>query len=219
MMMGLARKIVAMFAAFALIFSAYSSFPANASDMGGLSRESSSLGERYSDKEILRLLLDGTGPIADENPRLLERLNFSDERPLANEKLLLRVIDDYLEYHSDFEEEVVIPLTSGNPYKVELALTNLTENYFSMMNEKYGVSNRPMVTTSGCPAGAKVCVVVFAVAVANAAVYANAAVATFAAVALAIVPAAISYLMDSNSVDGDLVKTELIAEFTKAMAS
>lgn len=179
----------------------------------------SRLQSQYTDEEILQLLFDGTGRVAEENPDLLERLNFSEERPEVNKKLLDEVIGKYLDYHKDFKSEVLDPLTSGDPLKVEEALVTLTDTYFEILEAEYGVTALSAEAQDGCGAGAKVCVIAYGAAFVNVAVYANAAVATMAVVALAVVPSAVSYLMAPDAADGELVKTELIANLTRALAA
>lgn len=181
--------------------------------------ERTSLEAGYTDAEVLQLLFDGTGPVAEENPELLERLNFAEDRPAADPEMLDEVIEVYLDYHPTFEQDVLDPLTSGNPELVEVALVELTDTYFEMLEDEYEVSELPAAEAAGCGAGAEVCVVAYAVAFVNAGVYANAAVATMAVVALAVVPSAVSYLMAPDTADGELVKTELVASLTRALVA
>jgi len=176
------------------------------------------LQERYTDEEILTLLLDGSGRVAEENPVLLERLAFADEHEHADSALLAQVIDDYLIYNPAFEDNVLTPLTSGDPELVETGLATLTSTYLEMLQTQYGVEMEASRAQVDCGAGAWLCVVAYVGGFVNVALYANAAVATLAVVALAVVPAAVTYLMDEDSGESVIVKNELIAELTRALA-
>ena len=180
---------------------------------------SASLQERYSDAEILEVLFNGTGPVADENPALLERLNFSEDHEKADPVLLAEVIDGYLDFYPNLQTEVFDPLTSGNPERVEGALSTLTTTYLEFLQTEYGTDVSVNAARDGCWAGAQVCVIAYGFAFVNVAVYANAALATLAVVALAVVPAAVSYLMDEDTGESVLVKDELVAELTRSLAS
>lgn len=179
-----------------------------------------SLQDRYTDAEILEVFFNGTGPVADQNPVLVERLNFAEDRELADPVLLDRVINEYLAYNPDVGEEIITPLTSGNPAQVEAALTTLSHSYLEFLEQEYGATtNMAAKSSGGCWAGAAVCVIAYGVVFVNVALYANAAIATLAVAALAVVPAAISYLMDEESGESVLVKNELVAEMTRALAT
>ncbi|WP_448072691.1 hypothetical protein [Georgenia yuyongxinii] len=214
-------KIVATVAASVLFITGGTAAAASVDNVERLSDETSrqSIQDQYTHEEILELLFNGTGRIANENPQLLERLNFADNHEKADPDKLAEVIDTYLRYHKTFEQDVLEPLTSGDPRLVEAGLTDLTSNYIRMLEDEYDVEVQVASTQSdGCGAGAWVCVIAYVGGFVNVALYANAAVATLAVVALAIVPAAITYLMEEDAAESNIVKTELIAEFTRALA-
>ena len=132
--------------------------------------------------------------------------------------MLSEVIDDYLVYNPGFDENVLAPLTSGDPELVETGLSTLTTTYLEMLQTQYGVEAETSRAQVDCGAGAAVCVVAYVGGFVNVAVYANAAIATLAVFALAVVPAAVTYLMDEDSGESVIVKDELIAELTRALA-
>jgi SdpC family antimicrobial peptide len=179
---------------------------------------STAIQDQYTDAEILEILFNGTGPVADENPALLERLNFSEDHEKADPALLAEVIDAYLGHYPNVEADVFDPLTSGDPELVESALSTLTTTYLDFLKTEYGTDVSVDSARAGCWAGAEVCVIAYGVAFVNVAVYANAALATLAVFALAVVPAAVSYLMDEDSGESVLVKDELVAELTRTLA-
>ncbi|WP_250445563.1 hypothetical protein [Actinotalea sp. C106] len=186
-----------------------------------LSRDATlqSIEAAYSHEEILELLFNGTGRVAEQEPELLKRLNFAESHEKADPEKLAEVIDVYLEYHKDFESDVLDRITSGDPRLVEEGLVSLTTNYLAMLEEEYDAEVRVEAgPSSRCGAGAWACVVAYVGGLVNVVVYANAAVATLAVVALAVVPAAVSYLMEDDAATSQLVKTELVAEFTRAFA-
>ncbi len=177
------------------------------------------LQERYTDAEILEVFFNGTGPVADENPVLVQRLNFAEERELADPELLDRVINEYLAYNPSVGVDIIEPLSSGDPAQVEEALTTLSHSYLEFLEVQYGTKTDVSARSDGgCWAGAAVCVIAYGVVFVNGFVYANAAVATLAVAALAVVPAAVTYLMDEESGESVIVKNELVAEMTRALA-
>lgn len=218
--MKLKSKFLATVAAAALVVAVGTGSAAATDSLHVLTEEaeSSSIQDRYTDAQILEVLFNGTGPVADENPLLLERLNFADEYEKADPELLAEVIDRYLTYHPTFDVDVLEPITSGNPELVEAGLATLTTTYLQMLQDEYGVEVSASAARADCGAGAWFCVVVYVAGFVNVAVYANAAVATLAVVALAVVPAAITYLMDEDSQDSVLVKDELVAALTLSLA-
>ncbi|MBK0332073.1 hypothetical protein I8D64_11750 [Brachybacterium sp. MASK1Z-5] len=184
----------------------------------------------YSDEEFLKLLLDGSGQIADDHPELVEQLGFSGDKPHADKDALKKIVTDYLEYDPDFRSQIVERLTSGNPLKVEGALKAFTKTFYGLLTDVYGLDTSDTmapdaVAKSSGKANVKVGLNVAAAANAavlvNAVVYANAAVATLAVAVIAVVPGAVSYLPDENGEYSDLTleKKETVSAFTKALNS
>lgn len=171
----------------------------------------------YSIEETLKLLLAGTGPIAEKNPELVRFLGFAEDRPAIDEAALEEVIADFVKFDPKTTSSVQKLLESGQPLQVEKALSSLTSSFQKYLKEKSeSRSNKrgiPIAEAAGCGAF-KVCVGVTLLAVANGVVYANVAAATFAVATLAVTWV---YLMDDPSLTTDFERDEFIAKMTRAL--
>ncbi|MEZ0167024.1 hypothetical protein AB2L27_19905 [Kineococcus sp. LSe6-4] len=181
--------------------------------------------DKYSDEDVLKLLLAGQGPIAQKHPDLLNQLGFDPNRPMTDPAVLDNLVQLYMDYHPEFSNEIRRPLETGDPRAVERALIRLTEKYREFAQDVLGINSDEMVQARGaCDGGAKACTVAYIAAVANGAVYANVAGATFVFVAAAavFVVGPVAYLDDKTdpyqrmtSMEKDIVTLNL----AKAMSS
>ncbi|MDO5617836.1 hypothetical protein [Kocuria sp.] len=175
----------------------------------------------YSDVDFIHLLLDGTGPISRDHPEVLDRLGFAEERPTADPEALEILTQDFLAANPHFRQEIVGPLTSGNPARVELALVDFTTDFHQFYKDQYGIDlmnqREPLAAASGT---VRTHVAVYTASVANVALYHTASVATLAVVVVTVVPGAITYLPDEKGefADKSLEKKETVAELTRALA-
>lgn len=181
---------------------------------------------KYSDGDVLKLLLAGQGPVADDNPELLRYLGFAANRPMTDPEILDELVVDFLEYYPEFSEEIRAPLESGDPRQVEHALMDLTTVYEGYYLETYEVRlNTGDYGMAGCGwAVACAYVAVTGLAVANGAAYATVAGVTFVFVAAAAVfiVGPIAYLDDKNGVDSRataLEKDEITLRIAEALAA
>jgi SdpC family antimicrobial peptide len=150
---------------------------------------------KYDDYALLQLLFAGVGPIADENPEILNQLGFNPKRPEVDIEQLNALIKEFLEFYPQFDVEVRDRLASGKPRSVEVALKALTAQYHAFLEANYAAALEEsqehvsrQAAAKGCnSAGAKVCVIAFAGALVNAGIYANVAVATMAVLAVAVI--------------------------------
>ena len=173
----------------------------------------------YSVEDTLKLLLAGSGPVAEKNPELVRFLGFAENRPATDETALEEVIADYVKFDPKTATAVQKRLASGQPQQVEKALADLTSSFQKYLKKKSASqsekSNLPVADAAGCGVF-KVCVGVTLLAVANGVVYANVAAATFAVATLAI---AWVYLMDDPSQTTEFERDEFIAKMTRALSS
>ena len=174
--------------------------------------------KRHSDRDVLELLLAGTGPIAEKHPLLVERLGFNPDRPDTDPRLLHKFISQYLKYDADFKYAVREPLASGDPARVEAALIHLSVKSLDLLERDYGlVVSQGQDASAAGTIGAWRRVALTAYVAANFVVYVNAGIATNALVALVVVPAYVSYLMDPRS-GAEIEKEEFIKELTLVRA-
>lgn len=174
----------------------------------------SQLSITYSDMEIAELLFAGTGPIAEDNPEIVKRLNFDPSFEAPPREDLLEFVKLYLSYHDTFNEEVAQPLSSGNPQVVEEALQTFGLTYMAFLEEELeiDVSNPVGPQCDGTACGVTMQVVA-------AAAYATVAVATFALGVVVVVPGVVTYLMEGEG-EGttELERRELVAQLTESLA-
>lgn len=164
--------------------------------------------------EIAELLFAGTGPIAEDNPEIVKRLNFDPSFEAPPREDLLEFVKLYLSYHDTFNEEVAQPLSSGNPQVVEEALQTFGLTYMAFLEEELeiDVSNPVGPQCDGTACGVTMQVVA-------AAAYATVAVATFALGVVVVVPGVVTYLMEGEG-EGttELERRELVAQLTESLA-
>ncbi|NIH71688.1 hypothetical protein [Auritidibacter ignavus] len=178
--------------------------------------DSASLQElKYSDQEVMQLLLAGQGKMAEENPDLIAYLGFNEETPHTNEENLNEIIADYLAYEPNFVDNVRTPLASGEPHEVEEALVYLSNSFAEYLETLE--ADMPDAETQGiCDGGAEICTTAYAIAVVNGLVYANVAGATAAVATLAVTWV---YLMDpegdSTQLERDLLTVKMIEALEK----
>lgn len=166
---------------------------------------------RYSDAELLQLLLAGQGPIAETHPDLVRLLGFDVNKPHTDETALNFIIDDYLSKTPEFRRYAV-GFQSGDQVRVQRALRDfsISFNHYvkSLPQQNDSQSGEFSAQASGWFwMGAYVAIYANAVGVANAVVYANAGVATFALATLAVVT---WYLEDGTPVGSELERNKLV---------
>jgi len=76
----------------------------------------------YSERDVLKFLLAGTGPIAAANPGLDRTLGFHPDRASADPEALEAVIDAYNEFNPTFGSDHLPRLTSNDPAVFEKAV-------------------------------------------------------------------------------------------------
>lgn len=176
----------------------------------------------YSDREVLELLLAGTGTIAKDNPRIVDVLGFAPGRARISDADLREVVDAYRAYNPDFRAEVLPGLTSGSPDLVQTALGEFYESVVDFFKtdpvfaEARTVAGRqPVVSTNAT--GQAVQNINFVVNV-NALLNVNvAAVAVAGAAVFALAYVWTRYLDDPNRLY-DVDQANMIREVTLALS-
>ncbi|GAA2911241.1 hypothetical protein GCM10020221_03750 [Streptomyces thioluteus] len=172
---------------------------------------------KYSDAELLQLLLAAQGPIADAHPELKRMLGFNVSKPRTDEAALNKVIKGYLAAHPEFHKKMAVPFQSGDPVRVDAALRDfsVTFNEFIKKNGQPVSSGKAQVRAAGWfYMGAYVAIYVNAVGAANAAVYTNAGVATNALATLVVVT---WYLEDGKPTGSDIERDAFVGALTSAL--
>ncbi|WP_159395008.1 hypothetical protein [Streptomyces sp. 2323.1] len=172
---------------------------------------------KYSDAELLQLLLAAQGPIADAHPELKQMLGFNPDKPHTNEEALSRIIAGYLATHPRFHEDMAIPFHSGDPVRVDAALRDfsVTFNEYVKKNAKPASGGKAQAQASGWFwMGAYVAIYVNAVGAANAVAYTTAGVATNALATLVVVT---WYLEDGSPAGSDIERDAFVDALTSAL--
>lgn len=176
----------------------------------------------YNDREVLELLLAGTGTIAEDSPRIVDVLGFAPDRARISDADLREVVDAYSAYNPDFRAEVLPGLTSGDP---DLVQASLGEFYASVVDffktdpvfaeARTVAGKKPVVSTNAT--GQAVQNVNFVVNV-NALLNVNvAAVAIAGAAVFAVAYVWTRYLDDPNRTY-DVDQANMIREVTLALS-
>lgn len=75
-----------------------------------------------SDRDLLRLLFSGTGPVAEANPSVVQTLGFAANRAPVDEVALEKVISRYLKVQPEFASKYAPALRSGEAARVATGL-------------------------------------------------------------------------------------------------
>ncbi|MFI1302348.1 hypothetical protein [Streptomyces sioyaensis] len=172
---------------------------------------------KYSDAELLQLLLAAQGPIADAHPELKRMLGFNAAKPHTNEEALSKIITGYLAAHPEFHKEMAVPFQSGDPVRVDAALRDfsVTFNEFIKKNAQPASGGKAQAQASGWFwMGAYVAIYVNAVGAANAVAYTTAGVATNALATLVVVT---WYLEDGRPAGSDIERDAFVDALTSAL--
>ncbi|MFK8851375.1 hypothetical protein [Streptomyces sp. Ac-502] len=172
---------------------------------------------KYSDRELLQLLLAAQGPIADAHPELKQMLGFNPSKPHTNEEALGKIITGYLAAHPEFHEKMAIPFHSGDPVRVDTALRDFSVTFIDYIkkNAQPANSSRAQAQTRGWFwMGANVAIYVNAVGAANAVAYTTAGVATNALATLVVVT---WYLEDGKPASTGIERDAFVDALTSAL--
>ncbi|MCX5069003.1 hypothetical protein OOJ91_24470 [Micromonospora lupini] len=175
--------------------------------------------QRYTDSELLELLLAAQGPVAEQHPELVRILGFDPAKPHTDDAALDAIVTAYLKHDRDFHEATAKPLQSGDPTRVNegLRVFSVSFNEFIRAQGGNAVSGKSTFTTQAgwFYMGANVAIYANAVGVANAVAYANVGVATFALATVALVT---WYLEDGSAAGSQFERDILVNAFTDALA-
>ncbi|WP_157865001.1 hypothetical protein [Streptomyces prasinopilosus] len=170
---------------------------------------------KYTDAELLQLLLAAQGPIAEAHPELKQMLGFNPDKPHTDEEALNQIITQFLAAHPGFHENVAVPFYSGDPVRVDAALRDFSISFNKWVEE----TAEPSPNGEAQPAGwfwmgANVAIYVNAVGAANAVAYTNAGVATNALATLVVVT---WYLEDGSPTGSGIERDAFVEALTSAL--
>lgn len=144
--------------------------------------------QESTNKNLVMLLLTGTGPMADAHPEVVDDLGFKKVREKPAPEQAEKFADYFLKENPTFQTEVAEPVLSGNPLKVEKGLKNVTKMSQETFDHISKDKSNPTIDFYGSGhVGLWHDAITAAEVLANGAIYANAVVATQLAVAGAAV--------------------------------
>ncbi|MEU8892905.1 hypothetical protein [Streptomyces sp. NPDC048442] len=174
---------------------------------------------KYSDQDLLKLLLAAQGPVADAHPELKQMLGFNPDKPHTDDGALTKVIAGYLAAHPDFHPDMAVPFHSGDPVRVDAALRDFSVSFNKWLKETAQPvdSGKPQAVAQAKGwfwMGAYVAIYVNAVGAANAVAYTNAGVATNALATLVVVT---WYLEDGSPTGSGIERDAFVDALTSAL--
>ncbi|MCX5204974.1 hypothetical protein OG897_26400 [Streptomyces sp. NBC_00237] len=174
---------------------------------------------KYSDTDLLQLLLAAQGPIAEAHPELKQMLGFNPDKPQTDEGALGKVIAGYLGAHPNFHQEMAVPFHTGDPVRVDAALRDFSISFNKWLKATSqpveGKKPEAVAQAKGWFwMGAYVAIYVNAVGAANAVAYTNAGVATNALATLVVVT---WYLEDGSPTGSGIERDAFVEALTSAL--
>jgi SdpC family antimicrobial peptide len=174
---------------------------------------------KYSDTDLLKLLLAAQGPIADAHPELKRMLGFNPDKPHTEDAALGKVVAGYLAAHPGFHQDMAVPFHSGDPVRVDAALRDFSISFNKWLKETSqpvdGGKPQAVAQAKGWFwMGAYVAIYVNAVGAANAVGYTNAGVATNALATLVVVT---WYLEDGSPNGSGIERDAFVDALTSAL--
>ncbi|WP_130840112.1 hypothetical protein [Corynebacterium neomassiliense] len=177
--------------------------------------------QSVNDKDLVMLLLTGTGSLADSHPNVVRDLGFSDDREKPTPEAAGDFADYFLAEHSDFHDDVAEPVISGDPRRVEEALKDVTSMSRATIDHVDSKVEQPQVSDYKWKGhvGLWHDAITAAEALANGVVYANVAVATMlvvAGAAAAVATVVLAYNFNSDKVS-KFDREQQIAKLTQEL--
>ncbi|MGW1197799.1 sporulation delaying protein family toxin [Streptomyces sp. NPDC002536] len=161
---------------------------------------------KYSDEDIVGLLIFAKGKAADEHPDLAKqiRAHRTPEADKVTPEQIAEFTKELKAIDADFHDKVTVPVQINDPYAAKAGMERLNDDIktFIAQHKKFG--NSPDRANGWAWHDANVLIEINVLGAINAIGYANGAVATEVAFTLVVVPAAVSYGFDmskSNSLD------------------
>lgn len=173
---------------------------------------------KYSDEDVLKLIIFAQGPIAEQRPDLAEKLLKGKPKPkLPDDAVFEDVVSQLKRVDPEYHEVVTKGVQKNDPLKAEAAMKRLSDD----LNKIYELEKRPdqeRGVTTWAWHDAHVFAETELAAAAAAVVFEAVGAAHVAAVVVAIVPAAVSYQFEFNH--GSTVDRQaMVAAVSQAAAS
>ncbi|MFI6056029.1 sporulation delaying protein family toxin [Streptomyces violascens] len=172
---------------------------------------------KYSDEDIVGLLVFAKGKAADEHPDLAKQIR-SRRSPQTSQVTLEQIAvftKDLKVVDKDFHDKVTVAVQINDPFQAKAGMERLNEDLKSFMTQhKTPAMKSPNRANGWFWHDAYIVIEINAVGAINAIGYANVAGATEAVVTLVVVPAAVSYGFDMsqpNNLDADNMVSSVAA--------
>lgn len=164
---------------------------------------------KYSDDDIVGLLVFGKGKAADDHPDLARQIR--SHRSAENDKVTLAQIAEFTKalkgVDNDFHAKVTVAVQINDPFAAKAGMQRLGDDIKTVLAKiKQADVKSPDRANGWLWHDANVVIEINALGAINGVVYANVAGATEAVVTLVVVPSAVSYgfdLRQPNSLDAD----------------
>ncbi|MFF4407760.1 sporulation delaying protein family toxin [Streptomyces sp. NPDC001262] len=161
---------------------------------------------KYSDEDIVGLLVFAKGKAADEHPDLAKQIR--SHRTPQSDKVTLEQIAEFTKelkaIDADFHDKVTVPVQISDPYAAKAGMERLNDDVKTYIAQHKKFGNNPDRANGWVWHDANAVIEINVLGAINAIGYANVAGATEAVVALVVVPSAVSYGFDMskpNSLD------------------
>jgi SdpC family antimicrobial peptide len=101
-------------------------------------------GVRYTETDLFRFILNGTGPIAQDKPRLADEANIG--RLGIPDESIAKAEAAYEQVDPGFGANLVAEMQSGDPYRVADVLQRMNADTQKIRQEKQGAPDAPLST-------------------------------------------------------------------------
>ncbi|TFB87271.1 hypothetical protein E3O44_09095 [Cryobacterium algoricola] len=126
--------------------------PASAVPISAAASTSATSTVKYQDVDVVGFLVFGVGPIAQDRPELLTKLNITrvPQAPAATIKTLLTGLQSV---DPDFHKNVTVNAQARDPYKAQLALTNFSTDMTALTEKEQALHPDQLRSLSTAAAG------------------------------------------------------------------
>ncbi|MEV0260078.1 sporulation delaying protein family toxin [Streptomyces sp. NPDC050617] len=163
---------------------------------------------KYSDEDIVGLLVFAKGKAADEHPDLAAEIR-AHRNEQTNQVTLAQIAEftkELMATDPEFHDKITVAVQINDPFQAQAGMERLNDDLKKFLTAHQVTGKSPNRADGWLWHDVNIAIEVNALAAINGAVYANVAGATEAVVALVVVPSAVSYGFDMsqpNSLDAD----------------
>ncbi len=163
---------------------------------------------KYSDEDIVGLLVFAKGKAADEHPDLAAEIR-AHRNEQTNQVTLAQIAEftkELMATDPEFHDKITVAVQINDPFQAQAGMERLNDDLKKFLTAHQVQGKSPNRADGWFWHDVNIAIEINALAAINGAVYANVAGATEAVVALVVVPSAVSYGFDMsqpNSLDAD----------------